>query len=383
MQSGANERRAERSWRARCAGFASAPAPSGPGAVLRLAAPLRSPLAVRRRRRSSRRRSATRRTTARSPTLMPPSDDSLTRLESAGLFGRTPSSSSADHGESLGEHGERTHGTFLYDATIRVPLIVKIPGEEAVLQDRVGHRAGRDRRPGADDCRARCSHACHAARATGWHRPPPADAGHDLPGRGPRRTAQTVYAESYYQNVLLGWSPLRAVRGPDWKLIDAPAPELYDLEGPRRDRERHSRSSKRRPGLRLRACRRRQKRSRRGRRPRARSASAASGTSAEKRFAVRRMGPIRRTRSPSGTRSSTGSISSPAILEAAHASLAEALRLDPANGLAMKYLADLSFRAKRFDEATRRLSASPCGRIPPRRRLRQPRGDRRARGRPD
>ena len=33
----------------------------------------------------------------------------------------------ADHGESLGEHGERTHGTFLYDATVRVPLMVKLP----------------------------------------------------------------------------------------------------------------------------------------------------------------------------------------------------------------------------------------------------------------
>src|SRR5262249_60758828 len=31
------------------------------------------------------------------------------------------------HGESLGEHGERTHGTFLYDSTVRVPLLIKLP----------------------------------------------------------------------------------------------------------------------------------------------------------------------------------------------------------------------------------------------------------------
>src|SRR5207245_11524133 len=39
-----------------------------------------------------------------------------------------------------------------------------------------------------------------------------------------------AYAESFYQNVLLGWSPLRAVRTRQWKYIDAPRPELYDLE---------------------------------------------------------------------------------------------------------------------------------------------------------
>ena len=46
----------------------------------------------------------------------------------------------------------------------------------------------------------------------------------------PARTRETVYAETYYQNVLLGWSPLRTARGPDWKFIDAPRPELYNLE---------------------------------------------------------------------------------------------------------------------------------------------------------
>jgi len=33
----------------------------------------------------------------------------------------------ADHGESLGAHGEATHGIFLYDETIHVPLLIKLP----------------------------------------------------------------------------------------------------------------------------------------------------------------------------------------------------------------------------------------------------------------
>ena len=62
---------------------------------------------------------------------MPPSENSFDALESADLFDRTLFVIVADHGESLGEHGERTHGTFVYDATIRVPMIVRIPGAEA------------------------------------------------------------------------------------------------------------------------------------------------------------------------------------------------------------------------------------------------------------
>ena len=41
---------------------------------------------------------------------------------------------------------------------------------------------------------------------------------------------RAAYAESYYHNVLLGWSPLRAVRTRRWKYIEAPQPELYDLQ---------------------------------------------------------------------------------------------------------------------------------------------------------
>src|SRR6185295_6611351 len=49
------------------------------------------------------------------------------RVRQLDLFGGSGVIVVADHGESLGEHGERTHGTFLYDSTIRVPLLVKLP----------------------------------------------------------------------------------------------------------------------------------------------------------------------------------------------------------------------------------------------------------------
>ena len=139
--------------------------------------------------------------------------DQLRRLD---LFASATIVVVADHGESLGEHGERTHGTFLYHATIRVPLLVKLPAQtKAAVIDAPVETA---------DLAPTLAHIAGAALS--------GTDGHDLlpllngaPGDPERAT----YAESYYLNVLLGWSPLRAVRTSQWKYIEAPRPELYDL----------------------------------------------------------------------------------------------------------------------------------------------------------
>jgi choline-sulfatase len=126
----------------------------------------------------------------------------------------------ADHGESLGEHGERTHGFFVYQSTLRIPLIVAGPGVPA------GRRA-----PGP----ARTADVAPTILRLLGMDPPPRIDGSDLlaPGR-PRES----YAETYYPRSL-GWSPLHSYRVGPLKLIDAPRPELYDLSadpGERRDR---------------------------------------------------------------------------------------------------------------------------------------------------
>src|SRR5208337_1715200 len=63
-------------------------------------------------------------------------------LKSAGLYDGSLIAMMADHGEAFGEHGERTHGIFLYDETIHVPLLIKLPAapttapkQERKLQD--------------------------------------------------------------------------------------------------------------------------------------------------------------------------------------------------------------------------------------------------------
>lgn len=137
----------------------------------------------------------------------------LAAIQGSGAGDRTLVVLLSDHGESLGEHGERTHGVLLYDSTLRVPLIFRLPGTLPAREVR------RDAVSLADV-------APTIARLVGL---PPADGmdGRDLFGadRSPRR----IGAISEYPRRKLGWANLIAVREDDWKYIRAPRPELFDL----------------------------------------------------------------------------------------------------------------------------------------------------------
>jgi arylsulfatase A-like enzyme/Flp pilus assembly protein TadD len=116
----------------------------------------------------------------------------------------------ADHGEALGEHGETTHGFFVYQSTLRVPLVLAGPGI-----------APGERRPGL----ARTADLLPTLLARlGVPLPPRLDGTDLLAGPAPRE----AYAESLYPETL-GWAPLRSLRVGSLKLVDAPRPELYDL----------------------------------------------------------------------------------------------------------------------------------------------------------
>ena len=91
--------------------------------------------------------------TAKSLTRIPPWANCSTYLRQRGLYDRALITMMSDHGESLGAHGESMHGIFLYDETIRVPLVFKLPG--ALL---AGRRVGV---PGASG--GRRSHAAEHA----------------------------------------------------------------------------------------------------------------------------------------------------------------------------------------------------------------------------
>ena len=119
----------------------------------------------------------------------------------------------SDHGESLGEHGEDTHGYFAYESTLHVPLIVHWPAGSRPLNPR-------DERPvGLIDVAPTILDFLHL--------PAPAQfIGSSLLGPAQR----PVYGETFYLCNAFGWSPLRALRIGGLKYIDAPHPELYDLQ---------------------------------------------------------------------------------------------------------------------------------------------------------
>ena len=145
----------------------------------------------------------------------------LEPLLQAGRDGRTLVVLTSDHGESLGEHGEATHGIFAYEATLRVPLILYQP---RILRPRVVERAGAARGPPADDP--------GRPRAAVRRRDSPgrslleAAAGRPREGATCRPTSRPSRGSSNR-----GWAPLHGVIHDRTKYVELPIPELYDLAG--------------------------------------------------------------------------------------------------------------------------------------------------------
>jgi arylsulfatase A-like enzyme/Tfp pilus assembly protein PilF len=127
----------------------------------------------------------------------------------------------SDHGESLGDHGERTHGLFAYEAVLRVPLIVAELGGAA------------SRTPEGVTIEAPVRHVDllpTLLESAGASLPQPR-AGSSLlgliaNGSGPDRPS---YFEAMTSAVTRGWAPLRGAIVGREKFIDLPLRELYDL----------------------------------------------------------------------------------------------------------------------------------------------------------
>lgn len=166
----------------------------------------------------------------------------LTQLRARGLYEGAVIAVMADHGEALGEHGESTHGIFLYDETIHVPLLFKLPGERSA-----GKRI---------DSRVQLVDALPTILRAAGIAPPPEMQGRDLltilkspvhkgaigqmESTAPDRPA---YAESDYPHRTFGWSSLRALRAGKYLYIDAPRAELYDQVSDRNEEHNLSATS--------------------------------------------------------------------------------------------------------------------------------------------
>ena len=140
--------------------------------------------------------------------------DFLAYLESRGLLNTALIVFTSDHGEGLGDHGESTHGYFVYQSTLRVPLIIRWPqGWQRRAQDRTGEPAS------LLDVAPTILDSLGLPRASSMQ-------GHSLiDGKG----GGQIFSESLYARNHLGCAALRALRDGRYKYIDAPKPELYDL----------------------------------------------------------------------------------------------------------------------------------------------------------
>jgi len=131
----------------------------------------------------------------------------------------------ADHGESLGEHGEAFHGFFLYDETIHVPLMIKLPGE-ASAGTRNGTRVELvDVLPTIlQAVRIAVPREVQGESLLGLMQPP---SGATTEAASPSQD-RPAYAETEYAHLAYGWSTLRALRSGKYLYVEAPRSELYD-----------------------------------------------------------------------------------------------------------------------------------------------------------
>ncbi len=146
-------------------------------------------------------------------------------LQQRKIYGNTALIVVADHGESLGAHGEDTHGVFLYDETIHVPLLIKLPASQPAAKPATVRAAAEVRL--VDIAPTLLEIAAI---------PVPSQ----MPGQSLLRIAksrssggsgadQPVYSRSDLPQRGFGWSPLESWRAGKYLYIRAPKPELYDL----------------------------------------------------------------------------------------------------------------------------------------------------------
>jgi len=136
------------------------------------------------------------------------------------LYDRTLIALLSDHGESLGEHGEDEHGFFIYNSTLHVPLIFKLPsgmGTPHVVRRLVG----------IIDVAPTLLDLLHLQDPLSRQFQGMSLAS-DILGKGAGRE-RPVYAETYYPRDSFGWSELYGISTAQFKYIQAPRPELYDL----------------------------------------------------------------------------------------------------------------------------------------------------------
>jgi arylsulfatase A-like enzyme/Flp pilus assembly protein TadD len=142
-------------------------------------------------------------------------------LKEKGIYQNTVIVLCGDHGESLGEHGEKTHGFFIYNATMHVPLIIRLP------ESRLPEKAART----VADPVSLVDLMPTVLGAVELEIPSQVQGRSLLPELRVDQTARdrVLYGETFMPRIHFNWSELRGSENTKYHFIDAPRPELYDL----------------------------------------------------------------------------------------------------------------------------------------------------------
>ncbi len=145
-------------------------------------------------------------------------------LEQRGIIRRAVVAFTGDHGESLHEHGESTHGYFVYQSTLRVPLIVHWPGQSPSFATRVTEPVS------LLDVAPTLLHIVGLERPVTFQGRNLVSLMSRSAATKPNATApEEIYSESLYANAHFGTGVLRTLRVGHHKYVQAPRPEFYDL----------------------------------------------------------------------------------------------------------------------------------------------------------
>ena len=153
----------------------------------------------------------------------------MTTLKEMNLWDQTLVILTADHGEGLGDHGEKTHAIFIYDSTLHVPLIVRYPKLLSLNQGppvpvKISQEVSTmDIFPTVLDLvSAKMDKNCQGKSLIGLLQ------GKDEPVRS------ELFCETYYPLYNHGWSPIEGLRTREWVYMKSPKSELYDMVNDRK-----------------------------------------------------------------------------------------------------------------------------------------------------
>src|SRR5262249_38067834 len=124
---------------------------------------------------------------------------------------------SGDHGEGLGDHGEKTHGFFIYNSTMHVPLIVHLAAKPGTVT--------------VDAPVSLVDLMPTVLTALGIDIPSQVQGRNLMPllRDNSADRDRTLYGETFLPRIHFNWSELRGAENARFHFIDAPRPELYDL----------------------------------------------------------------------------------------------------------------------------------------------------------